>query len=499
MVAWKRRGKATRGDCFWRAPGKKRAPPGLSGFAVADGEKMVLIRTAPVCHPWRIWRVEGGADECKEDGHASSSGIRLHRLGRSRRQIARQLGVGRDTIRAHFKAVANADILGGFPDDLPVAGVLRAIVEKHFGTSKPPLHPSSIDRWRPKIEALLKKGASPTPIHDYLRLHEPDYEGSLSTVKRMCLRLKQDNGPKETDVAIPVETGPGEVAQVDFGYTGKRYDPESGVLRRSWVFVMTLGYSRHMYLEIVFDQKIKTWIELHIRAFEFFDSVPAVLIPDNLKAAVIRAAFGVDDDPVLNRSYRELARRSTPRHRDLRKKKARWRTTSALSKTISVQPGNRSTSTKTTASSGAGTSKLPANADTERRAPLYSHKGRTWATTNRRESPSRTEPTADLAKGSRTAQESSEDTNATDSWGQPAEAGRAFGSFSYRLAGLLRLLPPTSAFESRCADSPEVANVPLAAVEVFPRPEYAPGFLLFRGGGKISNQLCPLPSWILLT
>ena len=145
--------------------------------------------------------------------HQLQEMIRLHRLGRSRRQIARQLGVGRDTIRAHFEAVANADILGGSPDDLPEAGVLRAIVEKHFGTSNPPQQHSSVDRWRSKIEDLLKKGATPTPIHDYLRLHEPDYEGSLSAVKRMCLRLKQDNGPKETDVAIPVETALGSDAK----------------------------------------------------------------------------------------------------------------------------------------------------------------------------------------------------------------------------------------------------------------------------------------------
>ena len=31
-------------------------------------------------------------------------------------------------------------------------------------------------------------------------------------------------------------------------------------------------------------------------------------VPDNLKAAVIRRAFGIDDDTALNRSYRELAR-----------------------------------------------------------------------------------------------------------------------------------------------------------------------------------------------
>ena len=45
-----------------------------------------------------------------------------------------------------------------------------------------------------------------------------------------------------------------------------------------------------------------------MRAFEYFGGVPGVIVPDNLKSAVIRAAFGVDDEPVLNRTYRELAR-----------------------------------------------------------------------------------------------------------------------------------------------------------------------------------------------
>lgn len=33
-----------------------------------------------------------------------------------------------------------------------------------------------------------------------------------------------------------------------------------------------------------------------------------MIVPDNLKAAVIRCAFTVDGDTTLNRSYRELAR-----------------------------------------------------------------------------------------------------------------------------------------------------------------------------------------------
>ncbi|HEX5053039.1 MAG TPA: hypothetical protein VFZ65_14790 [Planctomycetota bacterium] len=46
----------------------------------------------------------------------------------------------------------------------------------------------------------------------------------------------------------------------------------------------------------------------HILAFEHFGGVPAVIVPENLKAAVVRCAFAVDGDGTLNRSYLELAR-----------------------------------------------------------------------------------------------------------------------------------------------------------------------------------------------
>ena len=95
---------------------------------------------------------------------------------------------------------------------------------------------------------------------------------------------------------------------MDFGYAGRRYDPTRGVLRKCWLFVMTLGFSRRVFCDLVFDQKIETWVDLHIQAYEYFGGVPRVIVPDNLKAAVIRAAFGVGDEIVLNRTYRELAR-----------------------------------------------------------------------------------------------------------------------------------------------------------------------------------------------
>ncbi len=243
----------------------------------------------------------------KTDMHRLQELVRLHRLGTSTRTIARQLRMGRDTIRASLNAFQKAGLLDDGPSDLPDLDVLRVLIEEHVPSKQAPQQTSSVERWRARIEKLLERGAGPTAIHDHLRLQVSDYDGSLSAVKRLCARLERARGPKATDVAIPVLTAPGEVAQVDFGYVGKIYDPERGVLRKAWLFVMALGFSRHMFCEIVFDQKADTWLWLHVHAFKYFGGVPKVIVPDNLKAAVVRAAFAVDDDPVIHRSYRELA------------------------------------------------------------------------------------------------------------------------------------------------------------------------------------------------
>lgn len=239
--------------------------------------------------------------------HRLQEVIRLHRLGQSRREIAKQLRMGRNTIRRYQEKLESAALLEGSPDALPTLEQLADLcVEKQ--PSIPAQQASSVTGWQAQIETLHAKGIGPTPIHNHLLLKYPDYDGHLSSVKRLCRRLTRAAGPKEADVALRVETAPGEVAQVDFGYAGQRYDPQRGLLRKCWVFVMTLGFSRDMYCDLVFDQKIETWLDLHVRAFEHFGGVPRTVVPDNLKSAVIRASFGIDDKPILNRSYRELAR-----------------------------------------------------------------------------------------------------------------------------------------------------------------------------------------------
>src|SRR5690606_32649382 len=136
-------------------------------------------------------------------------------------------------------------------------------------------------------------------MHAALR-REHGFTGSYSAVRRMLADLRARE-PAATTVRLHFE--PAEAAQVDFG-AGPMMADEQGVLRRTWAFVMTLAFSRHQYVEFVWNQTVATWLGCHRRAFEWFGAVPARVIIDNAKCAIIKACR---TDPVVQRAYAECA------------------------------------------------------------------------------------------------------------------------------------------------------------------------------------------------
>jgi transposase len=254
----------------------------------------------------------GGEEEAmaakRTEMHRLQELVRLYRMGVGCHERARLLRMGPNTERFYRGTILSAGLLAGDAGAVPDLETLKQVVLEHAPPKTPQQQESACDPWCTRIEGLVDEGLTPKVIYDRLRLEDPSFTASRSSVKRMCRRILRERGPRPSDVAIPVETKPGEVAQVDFGYAGRLYDPDGGMLRRAWVFVMVLGHSRHMFARVVFDQTVETWVRLHVEAFEELGGVPETIVPDNLKAAVIHAAFGFDEETALNRSYRELAR-----------------------------------------------------------------------------------------------------------------------------------------------------------------------------------------------
>jgi transposase len=175
---------------------------------------------------------------------------------------------------------------------------LHELVEAKLG-AKGKGRPSQVASWDKVIRAWQAKGLSSRLIYQKL-MAEEGFGLSESAVYRYVEKTK----PKTVEVTVRVETPPGEEAQVDFGKAGKLWDPRTQKMRTSWIFAMVLSWSRHMYVEFVFDQKVETWLECHRRAFEFFGAVPGRLKIDNLKAGIIKACY---DDPQVQRAYAECA------------------------------------------------------------------------------------------------------------------------------------------------------------------------------------------------
>ena len=78
----------------------------------------------------------------------------------------------------------------------------------------------------------------------------------------------------------------------------------TGERRGAQIFVAVLGASSFLYAEATWTQALVDWIEAHNRALAAIGGVPALLVPDNTKVAVIKACLY---DPVINRTHADMA------------------------------------------------------------------------------------------------------------------------------------------------------------------------------------------------
>jgi transposase len=185
----------------------------------------------------------------------------LAKHGKGIREIAREMGVSRNTVRRYLRE--------------PEAARYRA---------RPP-RPTKLDPYRAFIvERLAAAAPDVIPASVLLaELRECGYAGGYTMLKLFVAALKP------TAPAAPVvrfETEPGAQMQADWATIRRGAD-------RLSVFVATLGWSRAAYVEFVADERIETLIACHEHAFLAFGGVPREVLYDNMKTVVIeRDAHG---------------------------------------------------------------------------------------------------------------------------------------------------------------------------------------------------------------
>jgi transposase len=221
--------------------------------------------------------------------------IHCIRQGQSDRAIAKSKLMGRLRCASVRSIAEEKGWLSGrpLPDDHDLAQLFEIPRESN------PRQVSLTQPHEQRIEVWVGQGIQATTIYQAL-VEQFGFAGSYSAVRRKVQKIRAKN----PEASCVLDFSPGEAAQVDFGTGPIITDVFTRAQIKTWVFVMTLCFSRHMYAEIVTDQKAEAWLACHRRAFEFFNGVPAKVIIDNPKCAITRACY---HDPEVQRSYGELA------------------------------------------------------------------------------------------------------------------------------------------------------------------------------------------------
>jgi transposase len=148
-------------------------------------------------------------------------------------------------------------------------------------------------------QELKKKGVTLQLLwHEYKEKCPEGYQYS-----QFCRLYHQ--WAEKLDPCLRQEYRAGEKLFVDYaGQTMEVIDSETGEIHQAQIFVATLGASNYTFAEATLSQDLPSWIQCHVHAFEFFQGVTEILVPDNLRDAVTRSCRY---EPDLNASYREMA------------------------------------------------------------------------------------------------------------------------------------------------------------------------------------------------
>lgn len=235
--------------------------------------------------------------------------------GWSRRRIARELGVDRETVGRYARPVSIGAPPGsagtGFDPAAPegpskparappgsafdptsICDASQRLKTSHLeAPPAPAIQPSKCEPFRAIILARLEAGLSAKRIHQDLTA-EYGFAHQYHSVRRFVQHLRGTR-------SLPfrrMECAPGAEAQIDFGagapviipVNPDRPDGKSR-RRRTHVLRVVLSHSRKAYSEAVYRQTTEELIRCIENAFHHFGGVPHTLVIDNLKAAVTQA------------------------------------------------------------------------------------------------------------------------------------------------------------------------------------------------------------------
>ena len=221
-----------------------------------------------------------------------------HELGLGPRAIARSLGLSRNTVRDYLARAEQA----GLGSPLP-PGLTDAEIETRLFTPAAPA-PSSrpLPDWgavHKELQEHKKFNLTLTQLWIEYKEQHPDKGYQYTQFRDLYRRWLG-----RRDYVLRQHHKAGEKLFVDYTDGLALVDPGTGEIRKTQLFVAVWGASNFTYAEASLTQSLPDWIGAHVRAFQYFGAAPRLIVPDNLKSAVLAASLY---EPTLNPTYQDLA------------------------------------------------------------------------------------------------------------------------------------------------------------------------------------------------
>ncbi len=208
--------------------------------------------------------------------------LRRWRAGQSLREMARDTGLDRKTVRRYVEAAA----MLGVPRDGELREEDVQTVAQRV-TDRPEPEPTEerlvLEPHREQIATWLggEKPLKLTKVHDLLKRR--GVEVTYPTLRRYA--IAELGWHKRVPTVRIDDSPPGEEAQVDFGKMGRFRDESTGRMRDLWALIVTLTFSRYMFVKPI-QQTTEAVCSGLDEAWAFFGGVTRRVVPDNMSAIV---------------------------------------------------------------------------------------------------------------------------------------------------------------------------------------------------------------------
>lgn len=225
--------------------------------------------------------------------------LRLTHLGISQENIAFSCGCARSTVQLIQKLGAERGLAWPLPDEMDDAAIRKVLYppKPAADAGRHPIDHEWVER------EMGRPGVTMTLLWGEYCVRATDAGAEPFMYSAFCQRHRQ--WAKSNAVTMHIDRRPAQEMQVDWAGTRPRWcDPDTGEVRRAYVFVSCLPFSAAIFARRYPDMGEESWIDGHIRSFRKFGGSAPILVPDNCKTGVLRNTV---EELVVNEQYRRMA------------------------------------------------------------------------------------------------------------------------------------------------------------------------------------------------